>query len=141
MNEVDVNLYMLGAFMLHRIGKHVDGKDVVTEDKRSRAKRTMQLLKQLPHPTALSHSMGDSVVLSLRARTGDNSLSLGRPRDETVTVVDKVTRRRATRIRTTRPISIRVGRLGGRGRGTKLQAKIQGTTDAGAELGMVLPVL
>jgi hypothetical protein len=46
--------------MLHRIGRHVDGRDVVIEDKRSRAKRAMKLLKQLAHPTALGHSMGDS---------------------------------------------------------------------------------
>jgi hypothetical protein len=65
---VNVNLYMLGVFMLHRICRHVDGGDVVTEDKRSRANGAMKLLKQLAHPTALGHSMGHNAVLSFRAR-------------------------------------------------------------------------
>jgi hypothetical protein len=113
--------------MLHRIGRHVDGGDVVTEDKRSRAKGAMKLLKQLTHPTALGQSMGHNAVLSFCTRTWESSLSLGRPRDETITIVDIVTRRRSTRVRTARPIKIRVGCQGGRGRSTKLQAEVQGT--------------
>lgn len=31
-NKMDVELYMLGPFMMYRIGRHVDGRDVVTED-------------------------------------------------------------------------------------------------------------
>jgi hypothetical protein len=48
---------------------HVNGGDIVTEDKHRRIKGAMKLLKQLAHPTALSHNMGHSAVLSFRMRT------------------------------------------------------------------------
>ena len=32
LNEVQVDLYVLGALMLNRVGRHVDDSDVVTID-------------------------------------------------------------------------------------------------------------
>jgi hypothetical protein len=43
-NEVDVDLNVLGAMMLHRIGRHVDSGNVVKVDKRGRGERAMKLL-------------------------------------------------------------------------------------------------
>ena len=43
-DEVEVNLNMLGALMLNRIGGHVDGADVVTIHQCSSAKRGVKLM-------------------------------------------------------------------------------------------------
>jgi hypothetical protein len=89
-NEVDVNLNVLGVAMLHWIGQHVDGRDVVAVDKCSHGERTMELLKKLTKPAALSHRMSDGSVLGFSTGAQDGGLTLGRPRDQTVAVVDTV---------------------------------------------------
>jgi hypothetical protein len=89
-NEVDVDLNVLGAAMLHWIGRHVDGGDVVIVDKCSRGKRMMELLKKLTKLAALSHRMGDGLVLGFSTGARDGGLMLGGPRDQTVAVVDIV---------------------------------------------------
>ena len=48
LDEVEVNLNMLGSLMLNRVGGHVDGTDVVTIHQRSSAKRGVELMQQLP---------------------------------------------------------------------------------------------
>jgi len=45
-NEMEVNLDVLGAPMLNRVGRHVDGANVVTIDQSDAAKWNMQLKKQ-----------------------------------------------------------------------------------------------
>jgi hypothetical protein len=92
---VDVDLNVLGAGMLHWIGRHVDDGDVVAVDKCSRGERTMELLKKLTKPAALSHRMGDGSVLGFSTGARDGGLTLGGPRDQTVAVVDTVARRGA----------------------------------------------
>ena len=42
-DEVKINLDVLGALMLHRVGGHVDGTDVVTVHQCGAPKRGMQL--------------------------------------------------------------------------------------------------
>jgi hypothetical protein len=93
---VDVDLNVLGVAMLHWIERHVDGGDVVAVDRCSRGERTMELLKKLTKPAALSHRMGDGSVLGLIIGARDGGLTLGGPRDQTVAVVDIVGRRGAT---------------------------------------------
>ena len=50
----------------------------------------MEFLKKLAKPTALSNGMGDRTILSLGTGAGDGGLSLGRPRNQTVTIVNTV---------------------------------------------------
>jgi hypothetical protein len=45
MDKVDVYLNVLGATMLHKIGCHVDGRDVIAVDKSSRSERATKFLK------------------------------------------------------------------------------------------------
>jgi hypothetical protein len=56
----------------------------------------MELLKKLTKPAALSHRMGDGSILGFGTGAQDGDLTLGGPRDQTVTVVDTVDRRGAT---------------------------------------------
>jgi hypothetical protein len=65
-NEMEFNLHMLGALMLNRVGGEVDDADVVTVDKRAPRQRTLELMEQLPQPSGLSHTVGDSTVLPPR---------------------------------------------------------------------------
>jgi hypothetical protein len=45
MDKVDVYLNVLGATMLHKIGCHVDGRDVIAVDESSRSERATKFLK------------------------------------------------------------------------------------------------
>ena len=77
--EVNVQLNVLGATMMNGVGGEVDSGDVVTEDNGGLVNRTSKLRKELSKPGALGNCIGDSTILGLSARTGDRSLSLGRP--------------------------------------------------------------
>ena len=77
LNEVQVDLYVLGALMLNRVGRHVDGANVVTIDEDRPAKWHMKLMKKLAQPGHLSDSIRHSPILSLSARPGDSVLALG----------------------------------------------------------------
>ena len=46
-DEVDVNLDVLRAPMMHRVGCHVDSTHVVTVDNSGRSERDMKLLEKL----------------------------------------------------------------------------------------------
>jgi hypothetical protein len=67
-DKMNVDLNVLRATMLHRIGRHVDGRYIVTVDKRGRMKRTVELLQKLSQPTTFRNSMSDSTILSFRTR-------------------------------------------------------------------------
>jgi hypothetical protein len=67
-DKMNVDLNVLRATMLHRIGRHVDGGHIVTVDKCGGVKRTMELLQKLPQPTAFRNSMSDNTILSFRTR-------------------------------------------------------------------------
>jgi hypothetical protein len=75
-NEVKINLNMLGALMLDRVGGEVDRADVVAVDQGGSRQGVVQLQKQLMEPTLLCHTVGYGAVLRLRTRTGDNVLTL-----------------------------------------------------------------
>jgi hypothetical protein len=80
-DEVNVDLNILRAAMMDRVGGHVDSTDIVAVDDRRRRIGCMELLEQLTKPTGLSHSVRNNMILSLRTRTRDRSLSFGGPRD------------------------------------------------------------
>jgi hypothetical protein len=81
-NEVQVDLHMLCALMLHGIGGEVDGADVVAVDEGGALKGVVELVEELVHPGGLRHAVGHRAVLGLSAGAGDDRLPLGGPRDE-----------------------------------------------------------
>jgi hypothetical protein len=65
MNKVDVDLYMLRATMMNRIGSHIDCTNIVAIDNARRTDQDMKLLKQLAQPAALSNCFSNSSVMYL----------------------------------------------------------------------------
>jgi hypothetical protein len=76
---VQVDLHVLRALTLHRIGGEVDRADVVAVDECGALKGVVD---QLAQPGGLCHVVGHDVVLGLCARAGDDELTLGDPGDE-----------------------------------------------------------
>jgi hypothetical protein len=68
----------------------------------------MQLHKQLTKPARLCHAVGHNAVLRLRARAGDDVLTLRGLGDEVVTQEHRVARSGPTSVETTGPVSISV---------------------------------
>lgn len=108
-NKVEVNLDMLVALMLNRVGGEIDCADIVTVNKCRSTGRLMQLMKELTKPTCLGDGIGHSTVLSLGTGAGHSNLTLGRPRNDVVTQEYSVARGGPMRIWTACPISIRIG--------------------------------
>jgi hypothetical protein len=70
---------MLGVLMLNEIGGEVHDADIVTVDKCALKRCTLESMEQLTQSGGLYYVVGDDVVLSLRAGSRDDRLSLGRP--------------------------------------------------------------
>jgi hypothetical protein len=81
-DEMQVDLHVLRALMLHEIGGEVDRADVVAVDECGALKGAVELLEKLAQPGGLCHAVGHSAVLGPCARAGDNGLPLGGPGDE-----------------------------------------------------------
>ena len=80
-NEVYIELNMLRSTMIDRVGREVNGGDVVAVDERGLVNITKQLLEQLTEPRAFGNGVSHCAILSLGTRAGDGGLSLGGPRD------------------------------------------------------------
>jgi hypothetical protein len=128
-NKMDVNLYVLGSSMLNWIGGHVDSRHIVIIDKCGGAKRAMELLKKLTKPTTLRKNMSYDTVLCFYTGSRDRSPTLGRPRNQTISIVDAISGSRASRVRTTSPIGIGISCQSGRGRGLEMKTKLERTTN------------
>jgi hypothetical protein len=50
----------------------------------------MKLLKKFTEPTTLCNGMSHSVIFSFSTGSRDHSLSLGRPGNQTVSIVDAI---------------------------------------------------
>ena len=75
-DEVNVDLDMLRATMMDRVGGHVDRADVVTINKRRRSNGDMELLEKLSDLATLGDGVDDRPVLGLSTGAGDRSLPL-----------------------------------------------------------------
>ena len=75
-DEVNVDLDMLRATMMDRVGGHIDRADVVTINKRRRSNGDVELLEKLSDPATLGDGVGDRPVLGLSTGVGDRSLPL-----------------------------------------------------------------
>jgi hypothetical protein len=82
--EVEINLNMLGALMLDRVGGQVDGTDVVAGDKSGPRQGAVQLHEQLKKLARLHHTVGHGTVLCLSAWMRDDVLALRGQRNEVV---------------------------------------------------------
>jgi hypothetical protein len=107
-NKVYVDLDVLGATMLNRIRRHVDGTNIVAENHSRSRKRMMELAKKLTYPATLGNGMSNGPVFRLSTRPGDRRLSLRRPGDQVITEIDAISGCRASSIRATSPIRVRV---------------------------------
>jgi hypothetical protein len=67
-DKMDVELDVLGSPMMHRIRRHVDGRDIVAVDERSLGDGAEKLAEELPEPDALRDGIGNTTVLGLGAR-------------------------------------------------------------------------
>jgi hypothetical protein len=77
----------------------------------------MELMDEQPKPTSFSHTVGHDAILSIGARSGDDVLMFGGPKDEVIAEKHNVARDGPSCIRATRPVHIRVDRqLRGGGR-------------------------
>jgi hypothetical protein len=75
-NEVKIDLDVLGAVVLDGVHRHVDGTNIVTENNRSWRRWSMKLVEELANPSSLGNGVGHSTVLSLSAGTRDCMLPL-----------------------------------------------------------------
>jgi hypothetical protein len=102
-DEVQVDLHMLRALMLHGIGGEVNRADVVVVDEGGVLKGAVELLAQ---PGGLGHAVGHSTVLGLCAGAGDDES--GSLRDEVGAQEHGVTGSGTTRVGTANPVSVSV---------------------------------
>jgi hypothetical protein len=77
LDEVDVDLDMLGALMLNEVDGEVDDADVVAVDETALRQWGIEFLEELSEPISFGHAIGHGVVLSLVTRPGDDVLPLG----------------------------------------------------------------
>jgi hypothetical protein len=66
-DEVHVDLHLLRALMLHRIGGEVDHADVAAVDKGDTLEGTVEILEKLAQPGGLGHAVGHNALLGLNA--------------------------------------------------------------------------
>jgi hypothetical protein len=81
-NKVDVKLDMLRPFVMNQVGRHVDGRYVVTEDHHSLANATVELTEELSEPYAFHRCIGYCPVLRFGARPRHGWLPFGGPGDK-----------------------------------------------------------
>jgi hypothetical protein len=141
-DKVKINLNMLGALVLNRVGGEVDDTDVVVVDQSGPRQGTVQLHKQLMKPTCLYHTVGYSAELRLNAWMRYDVLMLWGAGDEVITQERPVAWNGPASVGTTGPVSISVDDEV-RCRGTvKKQAVVEGALEVpkdalrGREMGL-----
>jgi len=87
-DEVDVDLDVLGATVVDRVGCHVDSANIVAVDNCGNLQRNVELLKKLPQPEALGNNVSNYLVLGLRTGPGYRGLPFGRPGHQVVSQED-----------------------------------------------------
>ena len=107
-NEVEIDLNVLGALMLNRVGGHVDGADVVAVDQRSAPRRCMKLNEKLVQPSGFCNTISHCAILNFSTGPGDCNLPLRRPGNQVVLKKNRITRCGFAGIRTACPVSIGV---------------------------------
>ena len=83
-NEVYIDLNVLGTTVVDRVGCHVDSANIVAVNNYSNLQRDVEILKKLPQPAALGDNVSNRPVLGLRIGPGYRGLPFGRPRHQIV---------------------------------------------------------
>jgi hypothetical protein len=118
-DEVQVDLHVLHALMLHEIAGEVDRVDDVTVDESGTLKGAMELLKKLAQPRGLYHVVVHSAMLDLRTGVGDNRVPLGSLGDEVGTQEHDITRSGLAHVVIANLVSVGVDHELGRRGGSK----------------------
>jgi hypothetical protein len=104
-DEVQVDLHVLRALMLHEIGGEVD-RAVIAVDEGGALKGDVELLEQLAQLGGLCHAVGHVAVLGLCVGAGDDGLPLGGPGDEVGAQEHGITGCGLARVGAANPISV-----------------------------------
>jgi hypothetical protein len=107
-DEVQVDLHVVRALMLHGIGGEVDCTDVVTVDEGGALEGTVELVEELSQLGGLYHVVGHCAVLGLSTGARDDGLPLGGPGDEVGAQEHGVTGGGLTRVWIASPVSVGV---------------------------------
>jgi len=75
-DEVEINLDVLRALMLHWVGGHVHSADVVAVDQRSAVKGSVELRQELAQLGCLGNAIRHCAILSFSTGSGDGVLAL-----------------------------------------------------------------
>lgn len=81
-HKVNINLYVLGALVMNRVGGQVDSRDLVKIYQGGTSRREAEVTKKMPKPGSLGHCIGDDTVFSLGTGSRDGKLALGGPRNK-----------------------------------------------------------
>jgi hypothetical protein len=84
LDKMKINLHMLGALILNRVGGEIHSADVVTVDKGALRQQGLELVEQLSQPSGLSHAINNGMILIISAGAGDDGLPPGRPGNQIV---------------------------------------------------------
>ena len=76
-DEVNVDLDVLGTTVVDRVGCHVDSANIVAVDNCGNLQRNVELLKKLSQPASLGDNMSNRSVLGLRTGPGYRGLPFG----------------------------------------------------------------
>jgi hypothetical protein len=128
-DEVEVNLNMLRALMLNRVGGHIDGAAVITIYQSGTVKRSMKLLEELVQPCRFGDPVSHCAILCFSTGSSYSSLTLGGPGDEIVTKKYRIARGGLACIRTACPVGISIyHKVGARG-GSQQETELKSPTD------------
>jgi hypothetical protein len=86
-NKMKIDFHVLGALVLHRVGRHVDGTDVVAVNQGGLAQGSVQFSQK----GGFGDGIGDRPVFSFGTGPGDGVLTPGGPGDEAITEKDSIT--------------------------------------------------
>jgi hypothetical protein len=107
-DEVQIDLHVLRALMLHGVGGEVDCADVVAVDEGGALEGTVELVEELSQPGGLCHAVGHGAVLGLSTGARDDGLPLGGSGDEVDAQKHDVTGGGSTHVWTASPVGVGV---------------------------------
>lgn len=107
-DEMEVDLHMLRALVLHRVAGHVHGAHIVAVDDGCTCRRLMELAEELTKPGGLGNGVGDGAVLGFGDGAGDRVLPLRGLGEQVGTEEDAIPRGRSSSVGAPGPIGVRV---------------------------------
>jgi hypothetical protein len=108
-DEVYVDFDMFSTPVLHRVRRQVDNRHIIAVDDRGTRNRAVKFMQNLAKPARFSN-MSHNPVFSFSTGARHGKLPFGGPGDEIITKKDTKPRGRATSIRASSPIGVRVCR-------------------------------